>query len=240
MAAIGISASISGNNKQSIYTAQHHAVMLELNAASTSQDLTIQYFKKCASGYDFKLNNLRGIFFEEGSELLVQASANCQVEAMLMSRSTPKDYAVRYPSGAVTASVSDFSIDPNVCKNCANGARVLRLEANYYNQILLTANVSASVKSDSVIKVCQWKTDPKCPPLIEGTNYEQIAQLFDYGGKLTLTLDRSPLYLSFLARPANNSDIWDLLCCSVEKNGNAIDLSLLAFSDANNGGGGGY
>jgi hypothetical protein len=216
MSSISISAQINTpNSPRTVYQAEQDAIVLSSNLISTNPNPTVSYIKRLPSGLDLDLPNLQGTFFGKGSQLILKASEACIFDITLMSRGNFQDHQIVYPFGGVVTTLSDSSIDTNVCGLCASGKRVLGLEGEAGAQVKLTfENREAGLVKNSPIKIVYWIAPTQCPPIVEGIHYKELGIVTQGWGSFIVTFipPNLVLELSFLAKNINKNNDWDILC----------------------------
>lgn len=229
MGAIGISATLPDSNPYSIYKAVYPAICLSSLVKLGEGNTPVSFSKLLPTGEEIVLSSLQGVFFGEGSALLATASPGCHIEVTLVSQSVEKEHQIIYPAPQPAIAQFESTIDTNICNTCLIGARVMTLDTIPGGQVRAALTVKAPVTSESTIKVYKWLVEPKCPPLVEGTDVETIATLPSNGGWFYVTMLSSPTIVSFFAQNSNQNNAYDLACFTAVMNLNVIEAVLEAF-----------
>jgi hypothetical protein len=236
MATIGISATLNNTESNVIYKAQHDAIVLSDRVISNSSNTTVNYTKILPTGENISLSNLQGIFLGKGTQLSVQASANCQVEITLISRLASKDYQIVFPAYSVQTLTFQSTIDSTVCGSCTDGRYpVIKLSGTPGSQVILRIGTANSlIREDYFVKVIEWVKAPKCPPIQENIDFKVIGLApFLAFGNFAYTFTEPFVFISCLGEDPSQNNVEKLICLSIAQtyhpNLPAYDIDCWSF-----------
>lgn len=230
MGAIGVSATLPDNQEHSIYKAEFPAICLYSAVKLGTNSTPVLFTKLLPTGEAIALSSLQGVFFGKGSELRAKASSGCQIEATLVSQSLKVEHQVIYPTEDSTSIPIDWIFDTSACDYCRAGTRLLRFTSPLGGQIPMGVNIGASMTSESYLKVIRWLVTPKCPPIVEGVDFETIAQIGNQGGQFELTLTETPMDVSFYVQNSNKNNAFELACFTMSDDGYRTNIDIEAFA----------